>query len=102
MATLTERVIKGIESDPQLFETAMAEVMTLLAREQGVREALEAGLRKAGMELPSGWVDWAEVIAHLRIRAEAGIIRDELTRNRRTANRMPADELQEIEAEVDD
>lgn len=81
MPTQTESAIQRIESDPEIYAMAMAQMMALMQRELELRDALEDALRRAGEELPGGWIDWEEVIAHLRHRAVEGIIRDELRRN---------------------
>ena len=104
MATLTEQAIWTLETDPQLFELAMAEVAAHLQREQALADRLDGALRKVQQPEQSGWIDWSEVIEHFRRRVAAGYVRDELRRNRRVTlsteevaqaldNDTPADDL---------
>lgn len=88
MPAQTETVIRAIEEDAEIRAMAIAQIMGLMQRELELRETLEEALHQAGIELPSGWVDWEDVIAHFRRRAVEGIIRDELRRNQLAGHRL--------------
>ena len=83
MANLTAEAIQRLEADPQLFALAMREMVAHLQREAALAERLDAALRESDSAIPSGWIDWSEVLAHFRARADAAYVRDELRRNRR-------------------
>lgn len=91
----TERMVDAIEEDPELFSMAMEEILAIMDREHRAAERLESAVTEGAAHLPRGWVDWVQVFHHLRQRAEAEIIRDELRRNREGARPDP-----ELEAEA--
>ena len=92
MATLTRNVILALEHDPELYETALLEVVSLMRQEQQLSDRLEQSLREDGIVDLNGWVDWPEVIDYFRERARAEFLRDELRRNRRINTKAPGAE----------
>ncbi len=87
MPTLTRSVIVALEHDPELYETALAEVVALMRQEQKLGDRLEQALRKSGIVDMNGWIDWPEVIDYFRERATAEYMRNELRRNQRMSRR---------------
>lgn len=102
MANITLRAIQQMESDPHLFELAMAEVAALMRREQQAADRLDSALREAQRPEESGWIDWGGVIDHFRERASAAELRDELRRNRRVGLRAEDLPPESAEAAGDD
>ena len=89
MAVLTRSIIRVLETNPELYEQTLEEVVALMRQEQQAADRLSTALAAAGFPETHGWIDWPEVMGYFRERATAEYMRNELRRNQRIARHPP-------------